>query len=42
MNRLHLVYLGIGIAVVALIVGVVNLGVTVADVTGILNLVGEK
>ena len=42
MNRLHLVYLGIGIAVVALIVGVANLGVTIADVKGLLSIVGGQ
>ncbi len=42
MNKIHLVYLGIGISVTALVIGAANLGITLADVAGMLNLVGDK
>ena len=39
LNKTNLIFLGIGIGVIALVVGVINLGVTLADVTDLLNLV---
>ena len=39
LDKTHVVLLGIGIAVVALVVGVINLGVTLADVMDLLSLV---
>jgi len=42
MNKTHLIFLGIGISVVALVVGTINLGITLADVTDLLNLVKQN
>lgn len=39
LNKTDLIFLGIGIGVVALVVGVINLGVTLADVMDLLSLV---
>ena len=42
MNKTNLIFIGIGISVVALVVGTINLGVTVADVLDLLNLVDNN
>ena len=42
MKRIHLIFLGIAVGVAALIVGVANLGVSIAEVTGLLNIMGDK
>lgn len=42
MNKNHLIFLGIGISITALVVGTINLGVTVADVLDLLNLVDNN
>jgi len=39
LNKTNLIFLGIGIGVIALVVGVINLGVTLADVMDLLSLV---
>ena len=42
LNKTNLIFLGIGIGVIALAVGAINLGVTLADVSDLLNLVGNN
>jgi len=42
LNKTNLIFLGIGIGIIALAVGVINLGVTLADVSDLLNLVGNN
>ena len=39
LNKTNLIFFGIGIGVIALAVGVINLGVTLADVADLLSLV---
>ena len=40
MNKTHLIFLGIGIGIAALIIGAANLGIVIADVKGLLSVIG--
>jgi len=42
LSKSHLILLGVGIAIAALVVSAANLGITLADVSDSLNLTGGK
>ena len=42
MSKSHLILLGIGISATSLIIGAASLGIAIADVKGLLSLIGVQ